>query len=142
LFGSVQAAPLYYTFDGLVTSTGLQDIGINGGDSVSYTFLINTDENEASASTTNFNGDTTTYVDDARDWFYVDLIGGDLLTPTDGGSFTDLLDIAEYNRGLDHTLYPYASILGGSDKSPSKYSPICQFFRLGRQRESCDSFRI
>ena len=87
------ASPLYYTFEGSITSIShdnagaISDAGFSVGSSVTYTLLIDFD---AVASETHFGGyvDYDSYADsNSWDYFYVDYISGSALTEVDGGFY-------------------------------------------------------
>lgn len=116
LAGSVQATPLYYTFEGTLEivqddAGAIANAGISNGDSVSYVFLI---DRERQAMALFNNGWTIEYADDYRDWFYVELISGSLLEPVNGGFFNAPNNPEEEHLGLDNTKFPTSWIVGGS----------------------------
>lgn len=87
------ASPVYYTFEGSITSIStddagaISDAGFSVGSPVSYTMLIDFD---AVASVSYFGGyiEYDNYVDTAStDYFYVDFISGSALTEIDGGFY-------------------------------------------------------
>lgn len=109
------AAPLYYTFEGSITTIShdnagaIASAGFSVGSSVTYTLLIDFD---AAASETHFGGyvDYDSYLDTGSwDYFYVDYIGGDALTEVDGGFYntvgpadgTGSMNASEKNWGYD-----------------------------------------
>ncbi len=90
------AAPLYYTFEGNITTLShdyagaISNAGLVVGSSVTYTLLIDLN---AAASETHFGGyvDYDSYIDTATwDYFYVDYIGGDALSEINGGSYNTI----------------------------------------------------
>lgn len=115
IFSNSIAAPMYYTFEGNITSIthdnagAISNAGLSEGSSVTYTLIIDFD---AAASETHFGGyiDYDTYVDTTSlDYFYVDYIGGDALTEVDGGFYntvgpadgTGSMNASEKNWGYE-----------------------------------------
>lgn len=126
-----QAAPMYYTFTGTVTSyydsAGIIDDTY--GDSmggfvfptVEYVYLVDTAED---GTYTLNNGTTYTPSDNSstdynRDYFYTDFVSGSLIDEKDGGYFNDPNNVAEFNMGIDMDFHDggtdYTYLYGGSD---------------------------
>jgi len=114
--GSAQAAPLLYTFDGKVTVTvdpvgAIAAAGLSVGDSVSYTFLVDTDQ--AGKHTRNDGSVVTRTNNPLHDYFYVDLISGSMIDEVDGGSYNGAYNVADYNLGFNFNSH-VAYLFGGS----------------------------
>jgi len=98
--GAAQASPLYYTFEGTITSayditTGFSvDTfdGVSVGDPVSYTFLVDT----ALPGTVRYNGITTPL----GGTYYADFVSGGPILGMAGGSAD-----WEYNYGVGNSLF-------------------------------------
>ena len=108
LVGHAKAAPMYYTFDGTVSSIGfddssgiIADAGLAVGSAVTYTLIV-----DLAADGTYTRNDTTviTLTDTAAtDWFFTDYVSGNALRQRDGGWNNDPEDTAEYNYGYNHS---------------------------------------
>ena len=97
---TVNAAQMYYTFEGTITVINdgagiIADAGLELGSKVSYTFLIDVDM--AGTYTKN---DGTVYPAPIEDNFYTDYISGSILQEKDGGYYNAPDDTAEINYGL------------------------------------------
>lgn len=116
---SAQAIPMYYTFEGSITTIShdnagaIANAGFNEGDSVSYTLIVDLD---ADATETHFGGyvDYDSYTDSSSwDYFYVDYYSGDALQQIDGGFYntvgpadgSGLMSASESNWG-------YSTLIG------------------------------
>ena len=99
--GSV-AVPLYLTFEGEITSVNdnsgiIDSLGYSVGDSVRYVAMIDED---VQGSKTLYDSTVVNRTDNSDyDWFYVDLLEGDILPPGDPPFFTDGTYTAESNEG-------------------------------------------
>lgn len=116
--GSAQATPLTYTFEGQISriydSAGILSAqGVSLGDSVVYTFLVDTD---LSATHTLVDGSVYTYPDlPIRDYFFADLVGDGLVDEVNGGIYNAPFHVAEYNRGFTDLNHGLTSFVGGSN---------------------------
>lgn len=117
LVGSAQAVPMIYTFEGTVTQINdtwgiLSAQGVSLGDSVAYTFLVDT---ELSATSTLNDGSVLTTADlSIRDYFYSDLLGDGMVDEVDGGIYNAPNHVAEYNVGFTELNYALTQFSGGS----------------------------
>lgn len=86
--GSAMAAPMYYTFQGQITSIEdhagiIQDAGLQTGSSISYTFLVDTEmAGYLLLADGSLNYDT---VDPSYDYFYSDLLSNPPIQDLNGG---------------------------------------------------------
>ena len=126
LAGHAKAAPMYYTFEGTITSltdaagiiaetdlTTTTDLTVGGA--VTYTFIIDV---VASATKTYNDLSVYTWTDNADyDYFFVDYYSGDAIFQKDGGYRNADSWVKEFNVGHEH--YPLwndkSVISGGSD---------------------------
>ncbi|MEW8506577.1 MAG: PEP-CTERM sorting domain-containing protein [Candidatus Thiodiazotropha sp.] len=101
----VHAIPLYYTFEGSVASIcdgagAIEAAGLNRGDSLTWTFLIDTEQD---ATQTGNDGTISSFTDTAAsDYFHAALVSGNQLDEVDGGFFNALNQIAAYNYVHNH----------------------------------------
>src|SRR3972149_11716217 len=92
LAGHAKAVPMYYTFEGTVSSTSehagiIAAAGLSVGSAVTYTLIV---DFATAGSYTRNDGTVYTYTDTAsHDYFYADYVSGDALWQKDGGSFND-----------------------------------------------------
>ncbi|MEW8348772.1 MAG: PEP-CTERM sorting domain-containing protein [Candidatus Thiodiazotropha taylori] len=130
LSGYVQAVPLYFTFDGSIQSSiaddagAITDAGLSINDAISYTFLIDFDEQ---ASRINNDGTTYVYPDTINnDHFFADHIGSGALGLVDAGFYNAPSNAAEYNYGQSNiSSGPWTQIIGGSENHfIAIYGPI------------------
>lgn len=117
-FGIVNAAPLYYTFEGTISSinntNGLIDPALaKVGDPIEQVWLIDVDADGTSTYTSQY---VQTKVDTAsQGWFYTDFYRGlNFETP---GSGAPTNNIAEYNAG--YTMAGQTTLVGNSGKEQS-----------------------
>src|SRR3972149_5669529 len=101
LAGHAKAAPMYYTFDGTVSSIDnddagiIADAGLSVGSLVTYRLIFDL---AADGTYTRNNADVITRTDTASfDYFFTDYVSGDALQQKDGGYFNDPFDAAGHN---------------------------------------------
>ena len=103
---NLNAAPMYLTFDGYVSSVQdsagiISEAGVNIGDSVS--FVVYVDYERLGENTRNDGG--VVYSSDGcnnvscNDFYYVDLASDTLLSEKDGGFYNEPYNNAKYNTG-------------------------------------------
>jgi hypothetical protein len=120
LVGNIQAAPLYYTFEGAIflieDSAGAIAAadGLGIGSSVSYTFLV---DMELQGSGTTHSGSVETLADTpTSNFFFADFISGSMIDEVNGGRYNAPSDIAEYNVGAERvTSRMLGHLAGGSE---------------------------
>ena len=125
--GTVNAVPMYYTFEGLVSEITsdnagiISDAGLIEGSPVTYTFLVDFD---ADGSWTDIDGNKHIISDDEAnglDFFYTDYISGSALKAEEGGTHpydtyaTSTEWAAENNIGLDDSSFGEGYLWGNSD---------------------------
>ena len=108
LAGHAKAAPMYYTFDGTVSSVTdaagiIAGAGLSVGSAVTYTLIV---DFATDGSYTRNDGTVYTYTDTANhDYFYADYVSGDALWQKDGGFRNDPGYTAEYNVGVNYIFF-------------------------------------
>ena len=108
--GLAGASPMYYTFEGEVTSlqegsTGFPFNPITVGTVFSYTFLVDFDEH---GFVERYDGTTLTtpFIDDHIDYFYADFLSESILTSDYDLAFTTTGNTSERNVGyIDPAVY-------------------------------------
>ncbi len=121
-----QAVPMYYTFEGTVSSfsdaagaiTLQMPSGFGIGSAVTYTVILDFDADGYYAL---HDGSTVAYTDNPgiADYFYADAYSGDYLSAVGGGSFGGPSYIAEYNWGMNGSIYTRSP-----DDTMVMYAPI------------------
>src|SRR3990172_2654952 len=108
LAGHAKAAPMYYTFDGTVSSVTdaagiIAGAGLSVGSAVTYTLIV---DFATDGSYTRNDGTVYTYTDSAyKDYFFADYVSGDALWQKDGGFRNDPGYTAEYNVGVNYIFF-------------------------------------
>jgi hypothetical protein len=117
LISEADASPMYYTFQGTVTSINdgagmIENAGIEISDPVTYTFLIDL---EAGGTYETYDGTTVRVSDNSMfNYFYTDYVSGTALGKAEGGFYNNPSDVAEYNYGYEYNNRFHAGLLGGS----------------------------
>ena len=117
LSGKAQAVPMYYTFNGTVTSIAdnvgaVSTAGLSVGSNVTYTFIV---DFAADGARTLNDGTAYAYSDTAGyDYFYTDYVSGDALAQVGGGFNNQPYEIAESNVGFNGLTSAYGYLIGNS----------------------------
>jgi PEP-CTERM motif len=127
--GHARAVPMYYTFDGTVTT--INEVGTGAGialgaglivgSDVTYTLIVDFD---ADGTFTLNNGVVNNFADTADvDWFFTDYVSGNALSEKDGGFFNGDGDTAENNFGANDSARTLGTLnVNGADDYLAIYS--------------------
>ncbi len=106
LSGQAKASPMYYTFEGTVSSINtdaagiIAGAGLSVGSNVTYKLIV---DFAADGTATSNDGTLTTYTDTATiDYFFDDYVSGDALHQKDGGYNNVPWAAAEINSGYNN----------------------------------------
>ena len=116
------AAPLYLTFEGEITYVNdysgiIGSLGYSVGSSVSYVAMIDED---LQGQVTYNDGDTSVSIDGTNDWFFADLLSGDILPSGDPVLYVGDDVVAEYNRGY-YTSSPTTTVMNFESQNNPVY---------------------
>jgi hypothetical protein len=139
IFGTAQATPLYYTFEGTATqiTDPIGESGVSIGDSLGYVFLIDFD---LGGTVTNLDGSVSLietafplyepsipYDASTMDNFYVDYLSGDAYFGASGVANNFL----ELNTGVNYPDLSRYTITGGDALGIASFQDPVQLWSIG-----------